>query len=636
LGSAASNIDATNKYAWSTNAGWVNFSPANGGVTVATDHLEGYAWAENIGWLKLGTYTGGGSHTYSNTSATDYGVNRDAAGNLSGYAWGTNVGWIKFNPTNGGATVNQTTGRFDGYAWSENVGWIHFHNASPAYTVQTGTSNVMVTSSTPPLPDYLGLFLQVDGTGHGKVTTDTGLSCQSSDCQVDKAGDLKCNPQNCTQLEKTGSDVTLTPQADADSVFSSWGGNEDCVDGNVFMNGGKLCIAYFHRIYSLTVAAQGPGQVTGYGDYNQQPIIDCGSKCQTSVSDGTRVSLQATPSQGMTFSGWSGDCGNNTQNPLRVEVNKEMKCQATFITPVVTTTPMMPTTPVTTSPVVPTTPVVTLPPTSKSEDLDSSTKVVTPPAVTTGNVPTITPTPPAMPTTPEVSTTPPVETTPTTIVTTPPVDTTPATVVTSPVVLTPPVDLTPPTPPPVVAVTPPPVTAPLLVETYYPLVIIAANFNCQTTGNIDEICNYGGQEVTNLNVQGHGIVSNGLLNTTVVNTGWVSNFHITATGKLSGGVVTGYIMNEGIMRDFEFVGMSIIGGTLGGVITNTSKVGGYFQDVTLLPNTKITGGILSGIITGDKNAPAVLENVRVKGRSKLSGVKLGKNVKLEKGVLLEK
>jgi hypothetical protein len=174
------------------------------------------------------------------------------------------------------------------------------------------------------------------------------------------------------------------------------------------------------------------------------------------------------------------------------------------------------------------------------------------------------------------------------------------------------------------------------VEIYYPLVIIAANFNCRTTGDVDEVCNYGGQEVTNLDVQGHGIVSNGFLNTTVVNHGWVSNFIITATGQLSGGVVTGYIKNEGIMLDFEFVGMSIIGGTLGGTIRNNSKVGGFFQDVTLLPGTKITGGILKGIIKGDKNAPALLENVRVKGRSKLSGVKLGKNVKLEKGVLLEK
>ena len=31
---AAGNISPTNKWAWSTNAGWVNFNPANGSVTV--------------------------------------------------------------------------------------------------------------------------------------------------------------------------------------------------------------------------------------------------------------------------------------------------------------------------------------------------------------------------------------------------------------------------------------------------------------------------------------------------------------------------------------------------------------------------------------------------------------------------
>jgi hypothetical protein len=61
------------------------------------------------------------------------------------------------------------------------------------------------------------------------------------------------------------------------------------------------------------------------------------------------------------------------------------------------------------------------------------------------------------------------------------------------------------------------------------------------------------------------------------------------TGKLVGGVVTGYIKNQGTMLNFEFKGMSIMGGTLGGVIRNTSQVGGYFQDVTLQANTKITG-----------------------------------------------
>jgi hypothetical protein len=160
-------------------------------------------------------------------------------------------------------------------------------------------------------------------------------------------------------------------------------------------------------------------------------------------------------------------------------------------------------------------------------------------------------------------------------------------------------------------------------------------FVCTTTGNINEVCNYSGRTVTDLEIQSQGMISNGILAGTLVSTGWVSNFTITATGKLSGGVVTGYIKNDGVMRDFKFVGMSIIGGTLGGVIQNNSDVGGYFQDVTLQANTKITGGSLKGTIKGDKNTPAVLEDVRVKSGSKLSGVKLGKNVTLEKGVVVE-
>jgi hypothetical protein len=133
---AAGNIDPVNKWAWATNAGWINFNPANGGVTVCGDHLEGHAWAENIGWIKLGTFSGCAAHTYSNTSATDYGVNKDSSGHLSGNAWSTSAGWIKFDPTNGGVTVASGSGSFDGYAWAENIGWIHFKGTgSVAYNV---------------------------------------------------------------------------------------------------------------------------------------------------------------------------------------------------------------------------------------------------------------------------------------------------------------------------------------------------------------------------------------------------------------------------------------------------------------------------------------------------------------------
>ena len=134
------DIDPTNKYAWAENAGWANFAPTNGGVTVTswgfghTGHLSGYAWVENAGWLKLGNDNGG---PYQNTDANDWGVNIAASGGgLAGYAWSENCGWISFNPTYGQVTIGGE-GRFDGYAWAENIGWIHFKNATPAYNVQT-------------------------------------------------------------------------------------------------------------------------------------------------------------------------------------------------------------------------------------------------------------------------------------------------------------------------------------------------------------------------------------------------------------------------------------------------------------------------------------------------------------------
>ena len=142
---AAGNINSTNKYAWGTNVGWINFNPTHGGVTVYSDHLEGYAWGENIGWIRLGSYDGGGSHTYANDAANTYGVNNDGSGKLSGYAWGTNVGWINFHPTHSQVTINTSTGKFDGYAWGENVGWIHFQNALPEYYVQTSYYPTVVT-----------------------------------------------------------------------------------------------------------------------------------------------------------------------------------------------------------------------------------------------------------------------------------------------------------------------------------------------------------------------------------------------------------------------------------------------------------------------------------------------------------
>lgn len=43
-------------FAWSENAGWINFRPQHGGVSIdtITGKFDGYAWGENIGWISFG------------------------------------------------------------------------------------------------------------------------------------------------------------------------------------------------------------------------------------------------------------------------------------------------------------------------------------------------------------------------------------------------------------------------------------------------------------------------------------------------------------------------------------------------------------------------------------------------------
>jgi len=156
--------------------------------------------------------------------------------------------------------------------------------------------------------------------------------------------------------------------------------------------------------------------------------------------------------------------------------------------------------------------------------------------------------------------------------------------------------------------------------------------SCPINNSLKGICNAGGRTITELEVHKHGKLSNAILDGALTNHGIVSNLTITTKGHLTGGKVTGHIKNAGIMTDFEFVGGSIIGGTLAGTIINNSKVGGYFQDVYLAPNTYLNGGYLIGKIIGDKKAPTPLEKLSIKADSHIENVIISELVNLAKNV----
>ncbi len=168
----AGNLSDSEHWAWSENAGWLNFKTTHGGVTVHASHLSGYLWGENIGWVKLGADAGG---PYGNTTANNWGVNRDGLGDLSGYGWSENAGWVNFGPTHGGVHVNALTGDLSGFAWAENLGFVHLANPAPAYEVQLVVPQLPLVMTTDPEASTWSSVATVDVEWSGASGNDLGL-----------------------------------------------------------------------------------------------------------------------------------------------------------------------------------------------------------------------------------------------------------------------------------------------------------------------------------------------------------------------------------------------------------------------------------------------------------------------------
>ena len=138
------------------------------------------------------------------------------------------------------------------------------------------------------------LSVRKEGSGSGTVTSSpAGIEC----------GD------DCSEPYAHGTDVTLTATPSSTSVFTGWSGactgTGTCT---LTMDGPKNVTAHFTlKAYPLNVgrAGSGSGTVTA-------PGINCGGDCSETYAHGRRVTLTATPAEGSTFTGWSGDCSGAT------------------------------------------------------------------------------------------------------------------------------------------------------------------------------------------------------------------------------------------------------------------------------------------------------------------------------------
>src|SRR5689334_8874287 len=95
---AAGTITSADKYAWGENFGWIDFACSQCTVTVSDDALAGFAWSRDAGWLNL--------------SPAEGGVTNDGAGHLGGYAWSSTLGWITFS----GVVIDPADGKLIGTA----------------------------------------------------------------------------------------------------------------------------------------------------------------------------------------------------------------------------------------------------------------------------------------------------------------------------------------------------------------------------------------------------------------------------------------------------------------------------------------------------------------------------------------
>ncbi|HMN19727.1 MAG TPA: hypothetical protein PKA31_04015 [Candidatus Moranbacteria bacterium] len=213
--------------------GWISMSGANYGVTIPSGDgpLGGYAWSENAGWIDFapaGPYPQAPNFAARRNGDILEGWARivsiaqaSAVGNSGGWQ-----GWIKLsgtaqNGTSYGISINPVTRSLGGYAWSDELGAIDFSKASinPQYELSVSVGNGTVTS------------------------TPAGISCNSGVgvCQVSF-------PQNTV--------VTLSQTPDVTYEFNSWGGacsgNGTC---SVTMDSNKTVSATYNSTCNICPAA---------------------------------------------------------------------------------------------------------------------------------------------------------------------------------------------------------------------------------------------------------------------------------------------------------------------------------------------------------------------------------------------
>jgi len=311
--------------------GTVTSAPA--GIDCGADCTEAYAastmvtltaspsaGSQFMGWT--GACSGTGTCTVTLASNINVTANFALANSLIVTKAGTGTGLVVSDPSgiNCGSDCSEqyspgttvvltalalTNSKFDGWSGEGCTG--------------TGTCTVtldaarMVTATFSPIQH--ALTVQRAGNGTGTVTS----APDGIDCGVD-----------CDEVLDQGTMVTLTATPETGSAFAGWSGGGCTGTGTcmVTLAAATTVTATFSlTTFAVTVTKAG----NGAGSVMSTPAgINCGSDCTEDFNYNTMVTLNASPSTGSVFMGWSGG-GCTGTSACVVTVTQAASVTATFM-----------------------------------------------------------------------------------------------------------------------------------------------------------------------------------------------------------------------------------------------------------------------------------------------------------------
>jgi hypothetical protein len=169
------------------------------------------------------------------------------------------------------------------------------------------------------LGDFIGAQMTAANVGVPAVTvTKTGNGNVNSSDKFISCG------SKCSASYNMNSSVTLVASPASGSVFTGWGGacSGTQLTCAVSVNDALNVTASFAPQFTLSIGRGGSGTVTGAG-------LDCGKVCSAKFTQGSIVTLTATPAAGLKFTGWGGACSGTSQT-CAVAINKDTQVQANF------------------------------------------------------------------------------------------------------------------------------------------------------------------------------------------------------------------------------------------------------------------------------------------------------------------